>query len=128
MTFEFHKNRYQSRRGLEETTVRARVPRALKTELAALSIAMEEPMDSILRRIIEDYVDAHQEEVAEGMRMIAPECRTQAHSRMQEREDDGRRPREREGWMSCPVGQGCTLSTENRPVHAPRRYWRSFQV
>ncbi|MBR3475667.1 MAG: hypothetical protein IKH39_00685 [Candidatus Methanomethylophilaceae archaeon] len=94
MTFDFHKNRYESRRGPGETTVRVRVPRELRTELLALSIAMEEPMDSIIRRIVEEYVDSHQADVKEGMRMISPECRPQEHGRMQERDDDGRRPKE----------------------------------
>jgi hypothetical protein len=85
MTIELRKNRYASRRGPEETTVRARVPKALKTELLALSIALEEPMDSIVRRVVEEYVDAHREEVARGMGRICRECRPEGWDEVRSR-------------------------------------------
>ncbi|MBR3410172.1 MAG: hypothetical protein IKG94_05290 [Candidatus Methanomethylophilaceae archaeon] len=52
-----------------------RVPRALKTEPAALSITMKEPTGSVHRRITEEYVDANQAVVEEGMRYTARSCR-----------------------------------------------------
>jgi hypothetical protein len=79
MAFELRKNRYASRRGPEETTVGARVPRALKTELLAPSVAMEEPMGPIARRVVEECVDAHQEEAARGMGRICSECHPEGH-------------------------------------------------
>ena len=75
MTMDFHRNHYRSRRGPNEVSVSTRIPRDLRTELLALCVAMEEPRHSVLLRIIEEYVDAHQAEVEEGMRRIARSCR-----------------------------------------------------
>jgi hypothetical protein len=54
MTLDSHRNRCKSRRKPENTTVRARVLRALNIELAALSIAMKEPTGSVHRRNTEE--------------------------------------------------------------------------
>ena len=75
MTMDFHRNHYTSHRGPNEVSVSTRIPRDLRTELLALCVAMEEPRHSVLLRIIEEYVDAHQAEVEEGMRRIARSCR-----------------------------------------------------
>ncbi len=63
MTMDFHRNHYTSHRGPNEVSVSTRIPRGLRTELLALCVAMEEPRHSVLLRIIEEYVDAHQAEV-----------------------------------------------------------------
>ena len=66
MTFEFHRNRYVSRRGPSDAVVSVRMPRSLSGELNALTLAYEEPKYSVLLRIIEEYVDSHQDDVEKG--------------------------------------------------------------
>ena len=66
MTFEFHRNHYKSPRGPSDSAVNVRMPRSLSSDLNALTLAYEEPKYSILLRIIEEYVDSHQEDVAKG--------------------------------------------------------------
>jgi hypothetical protein len=53
MTMGFHKSRYASRRGPADVCIRTKGPRDLRTELLALSVAMEEPMHSVVLRAIE---------------------------------------------------------------------------
>ncbi len=66
MTFEFHRNRYQSPRGPSDAAVMVRMPRSLSLDLTALTLAYEEPKYSVLLRIIEEYVDSHREDVEKG--------------------------------------------------------------
>ncbi len=75
MTMDFHKNHYVSSRGERERTISFAVPERLRAELLALSVAREEPRWSLLLRIVEAYVDDHQDEVAKGTERIAPESR-----------------------------------------------------
>ncbi len=66
MTFDFHRNRYRSRRGPSDAAVTVRMPRSLSYDLTSLSLAYEEPKCSILLRIIEQYVDSHRDDVELG--------------------------------------------------------------
>jgi hypothetical protein len=66
MTFEFHRNRYESRRGPSDAAVSVMMPRSLSQDLTAPSLAYEEPKCSLLLRIIEGYVDSHREDVELG--------------------------------------------------------------
>ena len=47
MTFEFHRNRYESRRGPSDASVSVMMPKSLRDDLTALSLAYEEPKCSI---------------------------------------------------------------------------------
>ena len=53
MTFEFHRNHYQSPRGPSDAAVMVRMPKSLSLDLTALTLAYEEPKYSVLLRIIE---------------------------------------------------------------------------
>ena len=66
MTFEFHRNHYQSPRGPSDAAVMVRMPKSLRSDLTALTLAYEEPKYSILLRIIEEYVDTHRDDVEKG--------------------------------------------------------------
>ena len=66
MTFEFHRNHYQSPRGPSDAVVMVRMPRSLSHDLSALTLAYEESKYSILLRIIEEYVDSHLDDVEKG--------------------------------------------------------------
>ncbi len=66
MTFEFHRNHYQSPRGPSDAAVMVKMPKSLSHDLSTLSLAYEEPKYSILLRIIEEYVDSHQDDVEKG--------------------------------------------------------------
>ncbi len=71
MSFDFHKHKYESHRGPNTGTIQVRMPEALHIDLLALSIAMEEPMGSIVLRLVEEYVDAHPDEVAKGSKHLS---------------------------------------------------------
>ncbi len=66
MTFEFHRNHYQSPRGPSDAAVMVKMPKSLSLDLTALTLAYEEPKYSILLRIIEEYVDSHRDDVEKG--------------------------------------------------------------
>ncbi len=42
------------------------MPRSLRSDLTALTLAYEEPKYSIQLRIIEEYVDSHRDDVEKG--------------------------------------------------------------
>ena len=66
MSFEFHRNHYQSHRGPSDAVVSVRMPSSLRSDLTALTLAYEEPKYSVLLRIIEEYVDSHRDDVEKG--------------------------------------------------------------